>query len=94
MALEVVYSDRAQETLRLTYNLISFKFGIKAANDFSNKAERTIRLIAFQPYMYKASTIDADVRIATITRQTSLFYFVADTKVILLFFFDNRQEPL
>lgn len=44
--------------------------------------------------MFKATVIDVNVRIATITKQTSLFYEVKDDHIILLFFYDNRQDPI
>jgi hypothetical protein len=59
-----------------------------------SKAEKTISLIADNPFMFRASTIDDDVRIALITKQCSLFCRVTDASVNLLFFWDNRQEPL
>ncbi|MES2112954.1 MAG: hypothetical protein V4577_29665 [Bacteroidota bacterium] len=47
-----------------------------------------------QPYMFKASSIDEHVRIAFITKQTSQFYMITDESIHLLFFWDNRQEPI
>ena len=58
-----------------------------------SKAEKVILLIAENPFMYKVTTIDKTVRIALISKQTSLFYQVKDESIDLLFFWDNRQEP-
>lgn len=46
------------------------------------------------PLMFKASAIDENVRIALITKQCSLFYRVTETAIHLLYFWDNRREPL
>lgn len=94
MALDIFYTPKAKETFGLVYNFISDKFGIKVANKFLNKAEKIIFLISQQPFMYKSSSIDENVRIANFTKYTSLFYQVSGNKINLLFFFDNRQEPL
>jgi plasmid stabilization system protein ParE len=94
VSLQVFYTPRSKETLGSVYNFISDKFGLKSADQFVLKAEKTIALIAQQPFMFKASAIDDDVRIGLISKQTSLFYRVTDTSVHLLFFWDNRQEPL
>jgi plasmid stabilization system protein ParE len=94
MALDVFYTPKAKETFVLVYNFISDKFSVKIANQFLNKAEKTIQLIAHQPLIYKSSAIDEQVRVAIFTKNTSLFYQVKDNAVILLFFFDNRQEPI
>ncbi|WP_316765254.1 type II toxin-antitoxin system RelE/ParE family toxin [Pedobacter frigiditerrae] len=94
MALAVFYTPKAKETFVLVYNLIAEKFSVKIANEFLSKAEKTIRLISEQPYMYKSSAIDEDIRVANFTKNTSLFYQVTNKQVNLLFFFDNRQDPL
>lgn len=94
MKLAIFYTPRSKQTLASVYNFIKNKFGLKSANKFAAEAAKIIELIAHHPYMYKASFIDADVRIGLISKQTSLFYRVTDTSVHLLFFWDNRQEPV
>lgn len=94
MSLAVSYSPEAKETLSSVCNFILEKFGLRAMNKFVAKAERTIALIAEHPLMFKQSEIDKDVRTGLITKQCSLFYRVTDTSVELLFFWDNRQEPI
>jgi len=93
MSLQIFYTPRSKETLNSVYNFINNKFGHRSANAFVLKADKTIKLIAEHPLMFKASQIDENVRIGLITRQTSLFYRVTDTSIHLLFFWDNRQEP-
>ena len=91
---KVFYTPKAKDTLQLVYEFLIENWGQKSANDFLQKADKTIRSIAEQPFIFKASVIDLNVRLATITKQTSLFYEIADDEIILLFFYDNRQEPL
>jgi len=94
MAFDVFYTPIAKETFILVYNFISEKFSIRVADQFLKKAEKTIELIAQQPLIYKSSSIDEKVRIANFTKNTSLFYQINGNTINLLFFFDNRQEPL
>ena len=94
MSLTIFYTPRSEETLTSVYNFIYNKFGERSANKFVLKAEKTISLIATQPFMFKASTIDENVRIGFINKQCSIFYRITDTSVHLLFFWDNRQEPI
>jgi len=94
MKLAIFYTPRSKETLASVYNFILDKFGLKPANKFASKIEKIIELIAHHPFMFKASTIDYDVRIGLISKQTSLFYRLTGTSVHLLFFWDNRQEPI
>jgi plasmid stabilization system protein ParE len=94
MSLQVFYTPCSKETLTSVYNFIHNKFGIKTADKFVSKSEKTIQLIAQHPLMFKATTIDENIRIGFISKQTSLFYRVTDNAVHLLFFWDNRQEPI
>lgn len=93
MSLDIVYTPTSKETLKSVYDFINAKFGSGTANKFISKAEKVVTLIAEYPLMFKASTIDANVRIALVTKQTSLFYRVTSTSIHLLFFWDNRQQP-
>jgi plasmid stabilization system protein ParE len=94
MGLPIYYTPRSRETLVQIYNFIKAKFGTKPADKFVVKAEKIIMLISQYPLMFKASTIDKNVRIGLISKQTSLFYRITDTSIHLLFFGDNRQEPI
>jgi plasmid stabilization system protein ParE len=92
-SLEIYYTPRAKETLALVYQFLLQNFGQKAVDKFALKAEKTIALIAVEPFMFKASVIDENVRVGLITKQCSLFYQVTENSIHLLFFWDNRQEP-
>lgn len=94
MSLSIFYTPRSKQTLASVHSFIKNKFGIKASDKFIIKAEKAIKLVSVHPFMFKASSIDERVRIALITKQTSLFYRVTDTSAHLLFFWDNRQEPV
>jgi plasmid stabilization system protein ParE len=92
MSLTVLYTPRSKETLLSVFNFIESKFGARSANAFLTKVDKVIKTISTQPYVFKASLLGNDVRIAFISKQTSLFYQVTDKSIILLFFWDNRQE--
>ncbi len=94
MSLEIYFTPRSKQTLTQTYNFIESKFGSKVADKFAAKAEKTISLIALYPYMFKSSTIDENVRIGLISKQTSLFYRITETSIHLLYFWDNRMDPV
>ena len=93
MSLTIFYTPRSKETLVSVFNFIENKFGSHSAKVFLTKADKTIRIMSTQPYMFKAAPISDDIRIAHISKQTSLFYQVTEKSINLLFFWDNRQEP-
>ncbi|WP_370870439.1 type II toxin-antitoxin system RelE/ParE family toxin [Daejeonella sp.] len=94
MSLQVFYTPRSKESLESVYKFILDRFGERSASKFVSKADKTINLISQQPFMFKTSDLDEKIRIALITPQCSLFYKVTETSVHLLFFWDNRQDPI
>lgn len=94
MALEIFYTDRAKETLSLVYSFVTENFGPVVADKFIKISEAKINLISENPFIYKSSIIDASVRIAFVNKHISLFYQIKENHIYLLFFWDNRQEPL
>lgn len=94
MSIQVLYTPDSLETLASIYNFIRGEFGSKSADTFVSKAEKTINLISQFPLMFKSTSIDENIRIGFISKQTSLFYRVTDNSIQLLFFWDNRQEPI
>lgn len=85
MSLQVFYTPRSKESIASVYNFILNRFGERSADKFASKADKTINLIAQQPFMFKSSDLDEKIRIALITRQCSLFYKITETSVHLLF---------
>ncbi len=51
-------------------------------------------IISHQPYMFKASILTQDIRKGIISKQKSFFYKVHKDSIEILFFWDNRQEPI
>ena len=93
MSLAVNWTDEAQETFDGIVELIDQKWGYKSAVEFVSNVQRVIHLISVQPYMFKEVSIP-DCRQVVVTKQTSMFYTIRNDSIIILFFYDNRQEPL
>jgi plasmid stabilization system protein ParE len=93
MSLALIWTDEAIETFDGVVTLIENKWSKKEADKFVQRTQKILTLIADQPYMYKAS-LSNNVRQAIFTKQTSVFYEVHDEFITVLFFWDNRQEPI
>ena len=93
MSLEIHYTPKAKKSLQFLYTFIEDKFGKRRADKFIREAEKTILLLKEQPYLFKKSELGERIRLGLITRYTSFLYEVTDTRIILHFFWDNRQEP-
>lgn len=93
MSHAIYWTDEAYETFDAIVLIIEDKWGVKQTGIFVKRVQQISTLIAEQPYLFKAS-ITHDLRQAIISKQTSMFYEVKETSINILFFWDNRQEPL
>jgi plasmid stabilization system protein ParE len=93
MSHAIYWTDEAYETFDAIVLSIDDKWGTKQAGIFVKRVQQISTLIADQPYLFRAS-VTHDLRQAILSRQTSMFYEVKETSINILFFWDNRQEPL
>ncbi|MFI5137274.1 MAG: type II toxin-antitoxin system RelE/ParE family toxin [Sphingobacteriales bacterium] len=93
MKLEIILTPKGKETLLATVLFIKIKWGDKVAEKFVEKAYRVLDTIAQQPYLFKAYQGN-DVRKGLINKHTSVIYRVLQNRIEVLFFWDNRQEPI
>lgn len=94
MELSVSFSEEAYETLFAIGIFIEDSWGYKYANKFIISVYQKIDLVATQPFIYEPISLDRNVRKGVIPKHTSFYYPVYEKDVRILFFFDNRQEPL
>jgi plasmid stabilization system protein ParE len=93
MSHNLFWTEEAHITFDHIVLKIEEKWGSEQAGVFVKRVQYVLQLISQQPYLFKAS-ITNELRQATISKQTSLFYEVGEASIIILFFWDNRQEPL
>ena len=96
MSLAVIYTPPPHaRTIFISINsFIVVKFGERTAKKFIDKADKIIELIAQQPFIFKDSGIADDIRLGFITKQCSVFYRAIAENIQLLYFWDNRQQPI
>ena len=93
MITEIVYTETYKITLTLLVNDVENGFGASTAEKLLDKIDRIVEKIVINPYLYQAIPVDTRYRRAVISPQSSLVYEVTETKIILLYIFDNRQDP-
>jgi plasmid stabilization system protein ParE len=67
--------------------------GGSSAEKFVERTYKVLDTISQQPYIFKAYQ-EKDVRKGLITKHTSVVYRVVNDRIEVLFFWDNRQEPV
>ena len=94
MDYEVILAKTAVETYDAIYEQIVSKFGDSAAKKFEAKVIRTFETLTLTPFIFRATQENSNVRKGWIHKNCSFFYEVSDFQIHVLFFWDNRQEPL
>ncbi|MCF0071698.1 hypothetical protein LZD49_14560 [Dyadobacter sp. CY261] len=94
MSYEVILAPRAVETFDAIYDQITLRFGEKVAKQFNHKVIHILNTISITPFIFKATRENPNVRKGWINKNCSFFYEVAGKQIHVLFFWDNRQEPM
>jgi len=94
MSLPVVISETALKTFESICAQIHERLGVKALNDFKKNTIKTLELIGNSPFIYKETEFDSNIRQGLIKKISSVFYEIKSDRIEVLFFWDNRQEPM
>ena len=94
MSLPVVWSNYAELTFDSIVDFIESSWGTNSARKFIRRVNHMLSILAQHPYMFKFISSVDDVRIGLITPQVSVVYKIHHDHIYLLYFWDNRQQPI
>lgn len=94
MKRELSFTEEASEMLLLTALFIENKWSRNHADKFLEKAFKTFENLTQQPYIFKASSFEKEIRIGIINKNCSFYYKIQRSKILVLFLWDNRQNPI
>lgn len=94
MGLPVVISETAFKTFESICAQIHERLRPKAVSDFKKNTIKTLELISNSPFVYKETEFDPNIRQGLIKKISSVFYEIKTDRIEVLFFWDNRQEPM
>lgn len=89
--MQVFVTARAEKHFEHIFDQIRKKWGEATAKQFVIKTDRLFTLLARYPTMGRIE--NGDIRGFQLSPQTRIFYRIRDEKIIVLAFFDVRQEP-
>ncbi|MDY0078731.1 MAG: type II toxin-antitoxin system RelE/ParE family toxin [Bacteroidales bacterium] len=93
MELKIKWTRTAASSLDKIVEFIEEKWGIRSAQVFIKKLNRLLQLLIKQPEIGKLEIKEKGIRAFVFSRQNTVFYRIREDKLILLKFFDNRQDP-
>ncbi|MBX2955400.1 MAG: type II toxin-antitoxin system RelE/ParE family toxin [Cyclobacteriaceae bacterium] len=89
--MQVFVTPRAERNFGSIVDYIRRKWGEKTAKEFVQKADEIFKLLKAYPLMGQVE--NNDIRGFQLTQQTRILYRIRDNKIIILSFFDGRQDP-
>lgn len=93
MALEIVWSPSAIQSLQKTIEYLDDNASEKILRDFAQNLDNKLSLLSISPQMYSQSEIQKDVRRCLLNSNLSLYYRVKNKQIEIITLFDNRQNP-
>ncbi len=92
--MRIVLTDNAKFTLQTIFDSIESRFSPKRADTFLLEVEKTLLKVSKNPEIFKATPLSKNVRIGKISKQSSFYYQINNNTVVVLYFWDNRQDPI
>jgi len=93
MALEVYWSEEAENQLDEIIQYLEENWSEKDIRNFFKRLEDSIEAIKDSPYTYKLSQRKKEVREFQLSSQTTIFYSLNEDRVNLLLLWPNKRNP-
>ena len=93
MALELVWSKRASLKFDQINTYLIEEWGEQSAKQFIGKVFTFLEILSEFPEIGSIENKEKRIRGFTVVKQVNVFYRIKNDKIILLVFFDNRQNP-
>jgi plasmid stabilization system protein ParE len=92
MALEIVWSKRADEKFDKILKYLGDEWGSRVTKSFVRKVYDFLDILSEFPEIGTLEDKRNGIRGFVIIQQVSIFYTIRDNRIIVLNFFDNRQS--
>ena len=93
MALNIFWTKRAEKSFEQILDYLEKEWGEKVTKAFVKKVYGFLDILSEFPEIGSIENKEKGIRGFTIIKQVNLFYRISNNKIILLKFFDNRQNP-
>ncbi|MBK8350783.1 MAG: hypothetical protein KA174_09765 [Chitinophagales bacterium] len=95
MAYEIVWTKKAAESYNKNIKYLEENWSEKVIEDFTNKTNKQLELIAIYPYAAISTPKSKNLRKLLIVKQISCFYSINETKnrITVHLFWNNFQNP-
>ena len=89
---KVVWTDEAIDNLESILDYLDHVWTQREVDNFKKKLGKKIELIEQNPKIFPVSAYNPRLRKAVLSRQTIIFYEIADHVINLVYLFNSKQD--
>jgi plasmid stabilization system protein ParE len=89
---KVFWTDEAIKNLQSILDYLDYRWTQREIDNFKKKLEKQIELIEKNPKLFPVSEYNPRLRKAVLSKQTTIFYEIADRMIYLVYLFNSRQD--
>ena len=90
---KIIWSDEALKNLKAISNYLEKNWTEKELKQFAKLLDNRLNSIKSNPNLFPIFNHSTNVRRCVLSKQTTIYYQIADMEVRLITLFDNRQNP-
>ncbi len=94
MSFELIFTPEAEETYEALISQLQQRWGDRFVIKFHGRVSKSLTIIEATPYLYPIANENTEIRKCILHKNCSVFYKVYDNVVLIVWFWDNRQDPL
>ena len=89
---KVFWTDEAIKNLQSIMDYLDCQWTQREIDNFKKKLAKQIELIETNPRLFPVSEYNPCLRKAVLSKQTTIFYEIADRMIYLVYLFNSRQD--
>ncbi len=93
MALKIKWTKRAANSFDKTVKYLQTEWNLSSAQRFVKRSNKFLQTLVQYPRIGKIQNSEKEIRAYVLSRHISVFYRIKSDQLILLKFFNNRQNP-
>ncbi|WP_370576782.1 type II toxin-antitoxin system RelE/ParE family toxin [Mucilaginibacter sp. AK015] len=94
MNLEIRFTSEAEDTYEALVSQLKGRWGDRFVAKLESRITESLNIISSSPYLYPVIDETNDIRRCNLHKNCSMLYRVNDHDILIVCFWDNRQEPL
>jgi plasmid stabilization system protein ParE len=94
MSFDIRFTPEAEETFDAVVSQLRGRWGDRFVTKFEDKVSKSFEIISETPYIYPVFEENTGIRRCILHKNCSLLYKIYENTILIVCFWDNRQDPL